>query len=82
MANETLVRAARNTTDKYINEREKQTAYLEFINGAKWQAERMYSEEELLEFANWCRIQDNKYPNRVITIQQLIEQFKKNNNDK
>jgi hypothetical protein len=37
----------------------------------------MYSEEEVLEFANWCRIQDNKHPNRVITIQQLFEQFKK-----
>jgi len=46
-----------------------------FVNGAKWQAEKMYSEE--LEFANWCRIQDNKYPNRVITIQQLFTQFKK-----
>ena len=36
-----------------------------------------YTEEEVLEFSNWCRIQDNKYPNRVITIQQLFEQFKK-----
>jgi hypothetical protein len=48
-----------------------------FINGAKWQQERMYSEEELLEFANWCRIQDNKYPNCCRTIQQLFTQFKK-----
>jgi ADP-ribose pyrophosphatase YjhB (NUDIX family) len=47
------------------------------IKGAYWQQERMYSEEEVLEFANWCRIQDNKHPNRVITIQQLFEQFKK-----
>lgn len=39
--------------------------------------ERSYSEEDMLEFANWCRIQDNKYPNRVINIQQLFEQFKK-----
>lgn len=39
-------------------------------------APKMYSEEEVLEFANWCRIQDNKYPNKVITIQQLFEQFK------
>jgi len=42
------------------------------------QQERSYSEEELLDFSNWCRIQDNKYPNRVTTIQQLFEQFKKN----
>ena len=50
---------------------------IDFKEGAKWQSERMYSEEEVFEFANWCRIQDNKYPNRVITIQQLFEQFKK-----
>jgi hypothetical protein len=47
------------------------------IKGAYWQQQRMYSEEKVLEFANWCRIQDNKHPNRVITIQQLFEQFKK-----
>jgi len=45
----TIEEAAKDTTNKYINEREKQTAYLEFIEGAKWQADRMYSEEEALE---------------------------------
>jgi hypothetical protein len=43
----------------------------------KRKSKKAYSEEEVLEFANWCRVQDNKYPNRVITIQQLFEQFKK-----
>jgi hypothetical protein len=52
---------------------------LGFINGAKWQAEK--SEEDILEFANWCRIQDNKHPNRVVTTQQLFEQFKKKSNE-
>jgi hypothetical protein len=48
--------------------------------GAKWQQEQnknKFSDEEVLEFANWCRIQDNKHSNRVITTQQLFEQFKK-----
>jgi len=88
MANETLVRAARNTTDKYINEREKQTAYLEFINGAKWQAERMYS-----DFINW--IDEREIPrenglwimyfngkDNYLTTKELFEQFKKKDNDK
>jgi hypothetical protein len=47
---ETLEELAKNTTKKYINEREKQTAYLEFINGyqlAKEQDAKMYSEEEV-----------------------------------
>jgi hypothetical protein len=43
----------------------------------KRKSKKVYSEEEVLEFANWCRVQDNKYPNIVITIQQLFEQFKK-----
>jgi hypothetical protein len=47
MKKETLEEAAKDTTNKYINEREKQTAYLEFIEGAKWQSERSYSEEEV-----------------------------------
>jgi hypothetical protein len=48
-----------------------------FIDGANWQSERMYSEEEVLEFANWCRIHDGKYPNQVWTIQDLFEKYEK-----
>jgi hypothetical protein len=47
---ETIEQAAKDTTKKYINEREKQTAYLEFIMGAKWQKEQnknKYTEEEV-----------------------------------
>jgi hypothetical protein len=60
------------------------TGVLGFIEGAKWQQEQnknKFSDEEVLEFANWCRIQDNKHSNRVITTQQLFEQFKKQNNE-
>jgi hypothetical protein len=46
---ETLEEAAETTTIKYVNEREKQTAYLEFIEGAKWQSERMYNREKVVE---------------------------------
>jgi hypothetical protein len=50
---------------------------LRYISELEKQQEISYSEEEVLEFANWCRIEDNKHPNRVITIQQLFKQFKK-----
>jgi alpha-D-ribose 1-methylphosphonate 5-triphosphate synthase subunit PhnG len=40
MKQETLEQVAKNITKKYVNEREKQTAYLEFIEGAKWQQEQ------------------------------------------
>lgn len=54
---------------------------LGITTGAKWQSERMYSEEDMLDFANYCRIQDNKYPNTVFMIQQHFEKFKKSKNE-
>ena len=32
-------------------------------------------EQQKIEFANWCRIHDNKYPNEVWTIQQLFDKY-------
>ena len=32
-----------------------------FIDGAKWQAERMYSEEYMIEFSEWVSL---NYPNQ------------------
>ncbi len=79
MEKETLEESAENfaNSKEWMNGGASNWVQFSFKKGAKWQAKRGYSEEEVLEFANWCRIQDNKYPNRVITIQQLLEQFKK-----
>jgi hypothetical protein len=55
-----------------------------FINGAKWQQERMYS--EAIEFAEWIRIKDFQTASKdnwigldmkYYTTQELFEQFKK-----
>jgi hypothetical protein len=55
-----------------------------FIEGAKWQAERMYS--EAIEFAEWIRIKDFQTTSKnnwigldmkYYTTQELFEQFKK-----
>jgi hypothetical protein len=35
------------------------------------------SEEEMMNFANWCRIYDNKYPNQIWSIQQLFDKYRK-----
>ena len=54
---ETLEELAKNTTKKYVNEREKQTAYLEFISGyqlAQEHAKKMFSEESMFDFARFC----------------------------
>jgi hypothetical protein len=53
MNKETLEEAAKDTTNKYINEREKQTAYLEFIEGAKWQQEQAEEIEKEKQSKLW-----------------------------
>ena len=35
------------------------------------------NEEEMMNFANWCRIHDNKYPNQIWSIQQLFDKYRK-----
>jgi hypothetical protein len=77
---ETLEDAAKNTTKIYVNEREKQTAFLEFINGANWQSERMYSEEDMLKcwnaaYIDALSIDEETY--KPLFFADFIEQFKK-----
>lgn len=38
---------------------------------------KQIEKEQKMEFANWCRIQDHKFPNRVVTIQQLYDEYEK-----
>ncbi len=53
-----------------------ETERLIFINGAKWQQERMYSEEEAYKI--WKAGQEYwKTSGESITFEELIEQFKK-----
>jgi hypothetical protein len=46
---------------------------LGFIDGAKWQAERMYSEEDMVNFALFLEIHLPMKPRK--THRQLLEQF-------
>jgi hypothetical protein len=49
-----------------------------FSEGAKWQAERMYSEEEVIEIIDkWVRYQEEIGDSKSIPLPQFIEQFKK-----
>jgi len=68
----------------YLSEAEKQQTEIAFIAGAKWQAERMYS--EAIEFAEWIRIKDFQTASKdnwigldmkYYTTKELFEQFKK-----
>jgi hypothetical protein len=65
---ETLEEAA----EKYENKDQHQRSKLDFIEGAKWQAERMYSEEEVIAIVEKSR-------EMGLTAEYLLltEQFKK-----
>ena len=54
---------------------------LAFKNGANWQAERMYSEEDMIEFAKWVFLEVGSNTGKSRTNKELFnewfEQFKK-----
>ena len=75
---ETLEEAAENYNLNTINAF---GDYESFIAGAKWQQERMYSEEEVYELmdkreAFWVRYK-NTYAQNYISLREWFEQFKK-----
>jgi hypothetical protein len=82
---ETLEEAAERFTSKYYSEEGYERDIEEAVKfGAKWQAERMYS--EAIEFAEWIRIKDFQTTSKnnwigldmkYYTTQELFEQFKK-----
>lgn len=77
---ETLEEAAVEYSKMYFSENKK--AELGFIAGAKWQAEMMYSKEDLISFAHFyfqeefnSTIQTSKSTNEIF--KKWFEQFKK-----
>jgi hypothetical protein len=54
---------------------------LGFIKGIKWKEERMYSEEDMVEFSKWRIIYEDENPNNVKHSKKLLkewfEKFKK-----
>lgn len=50
------------------------TQQLAFLNGVKWQAERMYSEEDMIAFGE-C-IFKHSLLTRMIGVKNVFEQFK------
>jgi hypothetical protein len=73
---ETLEEAAK----KYVEEDNCNRYYNDFIAGAKWQAERMYSEEDMLKcwnaaYIDALAIDEETY--KPLFFEDFIEQFKK-----
>jgi hypothetical protein len=77
---ETLEEAAENESE-YLADWEDKSMYVRgFVNGAKWQAERMYSEEDLREAfkqSRQCKIFEKDMPPVYETFEEWFEQFKK-----
>jgi hypothetical protein len=72
------------TADKYVAKNkmyfdtpyEKAHSRVAFIGGAKWQAERMYSEEEVLDIL--YKHTEDMFKGTRLTLTEWFEQFKKN----
>ena len=80
MKQETLEEAADlwATDTKNVHPADSYIAKQSFIQGAKWQAERTYS--EAIEFGKWLdeNIQQREYyPMSKMTMEELFEEFKK-----
>ena len=54
---------------------------LGWLGKAAQQEKSLYSEEDLINFANWCRIYDNQNSNEVNTIFQLRRKYKSLNQE-
>jgi hypothetical protein len=72
---ETLDEAAENYA-KQFDYAEDSSPLIDFIEGAKWQAERMYSEEDMQEYAEFC-IRCDREGLPCIVVKDWFEQFKK-----
>jgi len=90
MKRETLEEAAENYgwrikrnsfSDKVKANELAKSAQQDFIAGANWQAERMYSEEDMIEFAKWVFLEVGSNTGKDRTNKELFnewsEQFKK-----
>jgi hypothetical protein len=70
MKKETLEEAAKKYIEEYMWE-EDQDPWFDFMEGAKWQQERSYSEKEILEMLRLVKM------NKTRSIFETFEQFKK-----
>jgi hypothetical protein len=48
---------------------------LGFIKGIKWKEERMYSEEDMVEFSKWRIIYEDENPNNVKHSKKLLKEW-------
>lgn len=68
------------TLEEAILERKFKSNYIfspdSFVEGVKWQAERMYSEADMQEYAKFCIVRDREGVSSI-AVKEWFEQFKK-----
>lgn len=74
---ETLEEAAENESEYLADYEDKEAYQKAFIAGAKYQTERMYSEEEVIELLNNFRIYSYHHGCGSSELLEWFEQFKK-----
>lgn len=80
---ETIEEVAENFSKQYFSTEsdtswEEQASLTSFIAGAKWQAERMYSEEDIINALHSVELKDNKDYSKIYNgMKEWFEQFKK-----
>ena len=76
MIDQELHRAAEKYA-KQFDYAEDSSPSIDFIEGAQWQQERMYSEEEVLQLLNNLRLDSYNHGMGKIEFLEWFEQFKK-----
>jgi len=74
---ETLEEAAKNESEYLADWEDKEMYQKGFIDGAKWQAKRSYSEEEVIEFGKFMLLGNHEYKSYTDIFNEWFEQFKK-----
>jgi hypothetical protein len=76
---ETIEEAAKEYAENEIKDRgtdnDKLICSIDFIAGAKWQSQKMYTEEDMIEFGKFC-YNDAHSVYKITTFKELFEKFK------
>ena len=54
-----------------------QTNYISFMDGVKWQQERSYSEDDMIEFGKFMLLENHEYKSYQNIFNEWFEQFKR-----
>jgi hypothetical protein len=67
----------KDAAERHSNETLRDNSHVSFIEGAKWQQERSYSEEEVIQLvSDWTDYRMSEDAKSKVTFKKYLEQFK------